>query len=333
MKKTPIILILLIALFWLLVMPLAVGAYLRAWVPDWLDELGAGTRSQFESGWFQSQLTFIDALSVDLQARHFPPLGFRWIDLAGELTSPLSNQPFEVRGHLSLGGRSRLDLSGPDLRVTGEPQINAGPIQLQLDQQLNEPSTLALDLDQLLITDSLNNTLSTNHLAAALSWQALDDESLRLAVRLKATEPTQLGLQLAAEPVKRDALAALIEGLQQLNQAPPDSTAQQFAMLTIASAWQQMSEAGLVISLDELSTGPKGHFSGRWNTHTGQPVFHGQADHSSFLASLTPLVALGAKVRPDDAQRLLLAWLEALEERGWMTQTENTLLFSFGASE
>ena len=63
--------------------PAAVGAYLRTWVPDWLDELGVGDRSQFESGWFASDLTIADALTVDIQARHFPPLGLRWINLGG----------------------------------------------------------------------------------------------------------------------------------------------------------------------------------------------------------------------------------------------------------
>jgi len=333
MKKTLIILILLGALLWLLVMPAAVGAYLRTWVPDWLDELGVGDRSQFESGWFASDLTIADALTVDIQARHFPPLGLRWINLGGQLSSPLSDQPFDLHGHLSLQGRSRFDISGPNLAIDGDPRIGAGPVSLQLDQPLDATSTLTADIDQWVIEDTLDNALQTERLEMTLSWLDLDDDHLRLALVLSAAEPADIELQLSAEPVQREALAGLIEGLQQLNQAPPDSTAQQFAMLTVASAWQQLTSAGLVIELDELTLGSENRFTGRWDTNAGQPVVQGQAEQSTFVTNLTPIIGLTAKVPPREAETLLTAWLQALNERGWMTRTGDTLLFSYGASE
>lgn len=333
MKKTLIILILLGALLWLLVMPAAVGAYLRAWVPDWLDEMGVGDRSQFESGWFASDLTIADALSVDIQARHFPPLGFRWLNLGGQMSSPLSDQPFDLYGHLSLQGHSQFDISGPNLAVSGDPRIGAGPVSIRLDQPLDATSTLKADIDQWVIEDTLDNVLRTERLELALSWLDLDDDHLRLSLVLSASEPAALELQLTAEPVQREALAALIEGLQQFNQSPPDSTAQQFAMLTVASAWQQLSSAGMVIELRELTLGPESRFTGRWDTDAGQPVIQGQAEQPTFVTSLTPIIGLAVKVPPREAEILLIDWLQALIERGWMTQTGDTLVFSYGTLE
>lgn len=333
MKKTLIILVLLAALIWLLVMPAAVGAYLRTWVPDWLDELGVGDRSQFESGWFASDLTITDALTVDIQARHFPPLGLRWINLAGQLNSPLSDQPFDLRGHLSLQGRSRFDINGPNLAIDGNPRIGAGPVSLQLDQPLDATSTLRADIDQWVIEDTLDNSLLAERLETTLSWQGMDDDHLRLSLVLSAAEPAGIELQLSAEPVQREALAGLIEGLQQLNQAPPDSTAQQFALLTVASAWQQLTSAGLVIELDELTVGSENRFTGRWDTRSGQPVIQGQAEQPTFVTNLTPIIGLAVKVPPREAETLLLDWLQALIERGWMTQTGDTLVFSYGTSQ
>lgn len=333
MKKTLIILILTAALMWLLLLPRLVGGYLQSWVPDWLEELGVREQASFEPGWFSSNLAIADALELELRARHFPPLGLDWIDLSGQLLSPLSDEAYLVEGELGLSGGSRIEIRGDELQLSTEPALVAGPVQLDLEQALDAPSQLSLILADASLSDRLGNHLNADRATLELRWSPIDEAHLALSLALEASAPAGLALELRAEPVEREALAQLIEGLQQLVQAPAEGPGRQFALLTVAGAWQQLSAAGLEIELERLDIGSGASLTGQWATDIGQPELQGSGESSALIAALGPVVGLSARVPAADAERLIRAWLDSMESRGWILPRDRGFELRYPAPE
>jgi len=322
MKKTLIILILVLGLIWLLLMPAVVGWYVARAVPDWLAEIAAGEQAQFEPGWFSSTLDYsrqdADHYDLNLHTQHFPPLGLDWVQIDGQLQTPWSAAAFDIKGELSLRGATSLIINAPSLEIAGNVAATSGPVALRLNQAQNQDSTIDLELATLTLTDALGNILLASQAALSTGWRGLEDENLALVLDLAVDATADFGLSLNAQPVQRDALSDLIQGLQQLASSEDNSTAQQFAMLTVAGAWQQLSQNGLQITLEGLQLGTNSQFSGGWNTAQGQPMITGQGSLASLQTSLQPLVGLSTRQSPDDAMTLIQAWLEQLSTRGWL---------------
>jgi hypothetical protein len=333
MKKMLIILIPSIALLWLLALPVAVGAILRNWVPEWLEEVGLQDRSQLASGWFASALNIDDPVDLELTARHFPPLGLSWVEFGGSLQTGFSPRPFEVDGALGLSGASRIELAGSTLQLDGPVQLEAGTTAVALNQDLDRPSTLDLTIQALQLEDRQGNRLNMDRARLILAWSSLDASHLALSLDIALDGAIPLGLALQAEPVQREAMADLIEGLQQLAQAGPGTTARQFALLTVAGAWQQLSQTGLTLRLESLQLGADSRLEGDWNTAAGQPIITGQGQVEPLLRALGPIVGLSAQRPPDQVEPTIRAWLDALQSRGWLRIEDGRFEFRYAGPE
>jgi len=333
MKKMLIILVPSIALLWLLALPVAVGAMLRNWVPEWLEEVGLQDRSQLASGWFASALDIEEPVDLELTARHFPPLGLSWVEFDGHLRSGLSPRPFDIDGELGLSGASRIELNGHTLELDGPVQLDSGATTLLLDQDLNQPSRLDWTLDTLSLEDQRGNRLNADRAQASLSWSDLDEAHLALSLSIALDAADPLSLVLHAEPVQREALADLIEGLQQLARSEPRSRAGQFAMLTIAGAWQQMSQAGLILRLETLQLSTENRFEGDWATDAGQPLVTGRGRIEPLIRTLAPVVGLSAQLPSEQVEPTIQAWLDALQARGWLHVDGGEFEFRYAGPE
>jgi len=348
MKKILIILALLLVLIWLIVMPALVGSYLDRAVPVWLDEAGMQKRSQFDSGWFTSTLQVDKDYALDLSARHVPPLSLSWVHITGDLRTSFSSAPLKIDGEFSLTGLSSVTIQAAELRVEGPVQLDSGPARLALEQGLDQASQLSWRVDALELSDQLGNALPASAAKLALGWQPADssrdnvgqndenrDLDLTLAVVLDAeTGPLPaLRLDLEASPVQRDVLGDLLRGLQQMAQAPTDSTAQQFALLTVVGAWQQLVQSGMTIRLEGLQIGSENQFSGRWTSEGGSPVLTGAGSIESLARALQPVVGLSARVGPATAERSVRAWLDQLSQRGWLVVKDDQFNFQYPVAE
>lgn len=348
MKKTLIIFALLLGLIWLVAMPAVVGGYLDRALPDWLDEAGMSRSAQYDPGWFRSQLSVNDDYRLDLSARHVPPLGLAWLRFDGELQAALSPAPIEVEGAFGLTGLTSASLRASQLIVDGPVDLRSGAARLALNQSLDQTSTLRWQIEGAELTDRIGNVLAANTAELALAWQPsardpekaderqpeTDDLDLSLTAGLSADSGPLpiLNLELQASPIQRDALADLIQGIQQLTQAQAGSTARRFALLTVAGAWQQLSENGLRLRLNQLQIGADSRFSGQWNTREGQPVLKGEGSIASLTRALQPIVALSARVSADDAERSIRAWLDQLAQRGWLVVDGDRFELGYPAS-
>lgn len=345
MKKILIILALLLGLIWLVAMPALVGSYLDRAVPEWLDEAGMAGTVQFDAGWFSSSLKIEDDYAVDLRGRHLPPLSLAWIRIDGELEAPISPAPILVDGQFGLTGLSSVRLEAAELGIGGPVQLDSSASRLTLNQGLDQASELSWQIEALALNDQLGNALSASTAKLALAWSpsnqavgnraAGQDEGdaldLNLALELLSEtgpEPT-LRLTIEASPVQRDALAELIEGLQQWTQAPAQSTAQQFALLTIAGAWQQLAQDGLTIRLEALQIGPENHFSGQWITQDGPPDIRGEGSIEALTVGLGPIVGLSARVSAMTAEQSILAWIDEIRQRGWLVVEDDRFEFRY----
>jgi len=334
MKKILIILALALGLIWLVAMPALVGSYLGRVVPEWLDEAGMAPTTQFDAGWFTSSLQIEDDYAVDLHGRHVPPLSLAWIRIDGELEAPISPAPILIDGQFGLTGLSSVRLEATELAIGGPLQLDSSASLLTLNQGLDQVSELSWQIEAFALSDQLGNLLSASTAELALAWSPSDPAvggaatapkeadalDLRLALMLLSDSnphPT-LRLIIEASPVQRDALAELIEGLQQWTQAQPRSTARQFALLTVAGAWQQLAQSGLTIRLDGLRIGSESRFSGHWVTQAGPPDIRGEGSIDALTRELRPIVGLGARVGAGTAERSIRAWIDEIRQRGWL---------------
>ena len=349
MKKILIILSLLLGLIWLVAMPALVGSYLDRVVPEWLDEAGMAGTAQFDAGWFTSSLQIEDDYAVDLHGRHVPPLSLAWIRIDGELEAPISPAPIEIDGQFGLTGLSSVRLEAAELAIEGPVQLESSASRLTLNQGLDQASELSWQIEALGLNDRLGNALEASTAELALSWspsdQAVGDEAtapkqadafdLRLALELLSDadrDPT-LRLFIEASPVQRDALAELIAGLQQWSQAQAQSTARQFALLTIAGAWQQLSQNGLTIRLDRLQIGSDSRFSGYWVTQEGPPDLRGEGSIEALTRELRPIVGLSAQVSAGTAERSIRTWIDEIRQRGWLVLEGDRFEFRYPAPQ
>jgi hypothetical protein len=333
MKKTLIILALLLASFWLIAMPALVGAYLEREAPAWLAEAGLGDRAELESAWFSSRLRIDETYELNLHIRHVPPTSLSWLRFNGSFQAPVARAPITVHVRFGLTGLGALNLETVQLAVDGTPRFDSGVSRLAIEQAPEQSGRLVWQTDAAELHDPLGNRLAARRLELLLAWAPTtrnpgragrgDDalESMDLIVDLQADGESapMLGLKIEVSSIQREALADLIDGLQQLSQSTEGSTSRQFALLTVAGAWQQLTENGLGLRLASLEIGPEARFSGRWSSDENQPVIDGAGSIDALGEALVPVVGLSAGLSPPAAARLIERWINEVEQRGWLT--------------
>lgn len=329
MKKLLIILVLLAAATWLVVLPGLVGLYINRGLPAWLEESGQASLSDHRGGWFSSSVKLDGAdWQLSARARHVPPTRASWLELDGQLQSAWLAQPLDFEGILGLSGATQLRLSAERLLSRTEPAVTAAASLLDLQQTAPGAVEAKLRLVALSLDDSHGNHLAPGDSRLTLSWRRLDPEhsSLQLAVEM---DGPPAGLAVRVEPIAIEPARELIQGIEQLQQARPDTIDQQMALLTIVGAWQQLAEAGLVIELGEVSLDAQTRLAGRWKTADGLPQIRGGGSLETLLGWAASLIGLGRGVSPETAEHEARAWLASLVDRQWLKPEGERFEFSF----
>lgn len=329
MKKALIILALLAIAIWLVILPGLVGLYIKRSLPAWLDESGPLSLTEQRSGWFSSSLK-LDGPDWQLsaRARHVPPTQAAWLELAGQLQPAWLEQPLDFDGALGLSGNSQLQLNTDRLATRTEPAIAAGASDLILQQSAPGQVEAHLALAALSLEDTLGNRLMPGDSRLTLNWHRIDPAHSSLHLNMKLDEsPSKLMLRV--EPIAIEPARELIQGIEQLQQARPETIDQQMALLTIAGAWQQLAEAGLVIELGELSLDAETRLAGRWVTADGLPVVQGAGQLETLLDWAASLIGLSRGISPEMAEREARGWLTSLVDAEWLKPEGERFEFSF----
>ncbi|MFU8832552.1 MAG: hypothetical protein ACNA7J_10405 [Wenzhouxiangella sp.] len=334
MKKAFIILVLLLAATWMLAMPALVGAFMRGWLPDWLAETAPAAETSYQVGWFSTRLDVSDQnLVADLRARHFPPFGLAWVDLRGTIHTDFADNGLRVAGQLGLTGQTDVRLDADTTTLAYEPDIRTANAGLTFTQRVDGGAHVVLDLTGLLMVDRLGNRFNPDQALARLDWTLLDEDHAHLELDLQLTGPGMARLSLIAAPVHREAMADLLNGIEQLRAARPDTVDQQFALLTIVGAWQQLALADLELELGEFSLAGDTVFRGHWHTASSWPEIEGTGDINALLDWFVPIIGLSRQVSPEAAEREARAWLLELVDRGWLEPKNERFRFRYGPEE
>ncbi len=321
MKKTLIIGLILVAAVWLLLLPGAVGLFLKDRAPGWLDSEERDLRQEYVPGWFTSRLQASDGEGywIELRARHFPPFSRGLFATRGELTTPFSGRVLNLAGRFTLNGETDLKIDGSELTLLADPAIQAGSAQIQANRNRRGATRIDLELADLDLYDALGNRIDYQSADALITWRQRGNGLASTGLQLDFDGHQGLRLALEAESVHMAALTELREGLQQLRNAAPDSVDQRLAALTIAAAWQQINASGLQVTLHEFGLGPETRFRGHWAAGQRQPDITGSGRVAALIDTLAPLVGMVRALDPEESQQQTSDWIQALVDGGWLS--------------
>lgn len=321
MKKTLIIGLIVIGSAWLLLLPGAVGLFLKDRAPGWLDSEERDLHQEYVPGWFTSRLQASDGEGywVQLHNRHFPPLRRGMFRTRGELVTPFSGQPLSLDGRLSLNGETRLEIAGSELTLLAEPAVLAGSANIQANRNRRGATHIDLELADLDLHDVFGNRLNYDLTEGLVSWRQRGNGLASAGLQLSFVGPRDMRLTLEAESLNMAALGELRDGFDQLRNAPPDSVDQRLAALTIASAWQQIDASGLHVTLHEFGLGADTRFHGHFASGQRQPDITGSGRIAALIEGLSPLVGMIRGVDPATSQQQTSDWIQTLVEGGWLS--------------
>ncbi len=311
----------MIAAVWLLLLPGAVGLFLKERAPGWLDSEERDLRQEYVPGWFTSRLQASDGEGywVQLRNRHFPPLRRGLFRTRGELVTPFSGQPLTLDGHFSLNGETRLEIGGTELTLSADPAVQASTANIKAHRNRRGATHIDLDLADFDLHDMLGNRLNYDSAEGLVSWRQRGNGLATAGLQLSFIGPRDMRLTLEAESVNMAALGELRDGFNQLRNAAPDSVDQRLAALTIASAWQQIDASGLHVTLHEFGLGTDTRFQGHFASGQRQPNITGSGRIAALIESLAPLVGMIRGVDPATSQQQTSDWIQTLVEGGWLS--------------
>ncbi len=320
MKRLIIIGGLLIAALWWLILPGLVGWYLNAQVPEWTEDWLDPAQSRYDNRWFGSRLVagLGDGVDIELRGRHLPTLPPGLLDIRGKLTAPQSSTPIRLDGRFGLAGQTRLEIKADDLAWSDQRrQVDGNDLTVRLKGERGQ-TRLKLVSGPLSIEDWLGNRLGLEHLDLTIARDRNPGQRTDLGLALDTTrimgEPSRLDISVRS--IDGDALAELIDAAGRYRQATRGSLDQRLATLGLASAWQQLAEAGLDIERVELQLDRKLIVSLSWKPAAGPPQYHGGGELAVLIEWTASLLGLAGSLPPQEARSEVTARLEQLAEAG-----------------
>lgn len=320
MKIKPLIIVFAaLCAIWLLVLPLLVGLYLRGAVPEWTANWPDAEAVEYSPGWFRSSLRWAssDGIQLELQARHVPPLRAGLVRVDGLLRSPITPDAAQIQGHVGLTGGWNLKALMGQIADPGSLGLQAREVALNLAQPAGQPMTLILSAAQI---GPENTSAAALGPAVLMARQHADDEGRRhlgLDLQLSSAELGQAALTLSAGPADPLLLASLIDGLVQWAGSAPGSLLQRLALLSVAGAWQQLAEDGMVIRIERLDLGEHTRILARWPIRQPLPEFEGRGRSDELNAWFASLGELGGQP-VEQTEMVVQAMLLALAQNGWI---------------
>lgn len=336
MKRPIIIVFAAAAAIWLALLPLLVGLYLRAWVPDWTAGWPDAEAAEFRAGWFRSVLRWqsADGIELELQARHVPPLKPGLVRIHGWINTPMTPEPVRLDGHLGLTGGWHLQARAAQVVDPGSLAQGARGLELNFAQPAGQPLTLIVRADELGGEQPVDApALGQLRLMARHHRDEAGAHHLGLDLSLEAENLGTAGLTLSAGPAAPEAVEELFDGLLQWATSPADSFAQRMAVLTIVGAWQQLAAGGMVMRLEQMHFGENTRLAGQWPIRLPQPRIEGAGRTDELINWYTALaVRLGGQ-RRDQAELQGRAWLITLTQHGLIHLDEQRFRVQIPAAE
>lgn len=333
MKRLLLIVLAATAALWLLAGPGLVGAYLRAWVPDWIQAWGLEADHHFESGWFTSRLLvdWPDGRRAALTGRHLPLGRPGWLGISGHVDTPLDSGPVAVHGHVGLFGDLEIRASAPGMLWRDARRVETSQARMMFVQGTAGEFRLEGETGRLEIADRAGSDVALQDLHFAVDWKPGPDQQGSLDVDVEGRRD---GMQVARLEFRIGAidevlLFELLAGFEAVQRARPDSFEARMGALAMAGAWQGLVRSGIEIRRAHLSLDRQTAFSAAWRPETGAPEITGSGRIETLLDWLGSLLGVTRGVSPDAGEAEARAWLEFLVDQHWLRPDGERFTFAY----
>lgn len=310
----------------LLPAPWVVGKLVESWVTTGLGELHPGADYRYSRSWRRSRLEvrLADGSMLLAHGRHAPlfPPGLATFD--GMLLPAGQPAPLQFAGRVGLGGGLTLsgEMDALDW-ITDDVSVSAENLELAVVSGrihrlgLNAASLTAAAIGR----EPVDGPLALEDAVLDLVWRASDNRgklAASLTVRRPGQPPSELDFIL--EEIGLEPLRLLIETILAWDDYRHDNLNRDMALLTVASAWQDIRQRGLTLELSVLELDGDFNLGGRWRfdrAHDANRI-EGQGSRAALEAWAIPLIALGAGTGAGETARVFDELVEAMRERGWL---------------
>lgn len=318
MKKWILILVLITALTIVLGLPAAIGWFAQKGISDTVEDRLPDAAVTWDRGWFRSGLRIEDeAFDARLNFRHASPSA-GWLSVDGLVNLVETTTAIDIDARLSLGGTLTVNAQAPALNIAGPVAWRYDSPSLRLVGERGGETTVVGTAASLLIVDGIGNRLAFTEplLDVKLTSESLQDASGRLSLTARRVGRAESRLVLNLSSINAQAVAELVQALQQLAGAEPNSAIAGLGAIGAASAWQQIAAAGLTAELDALVLDGQARLSGQWVPDNRQFSLSGEGARTTVVDWWSSIIGLIQQLPPEQARNVASQALEDLAAQG-----------------
>ncbi|MEM1081010.1 MAG: hypothetical protein AAGH65_05460 [Pseudomonadota bacterium] len=332
MKKWLLILGLVFGLA-LLIVPGLIGAWLPGQIQRTLEQRWPDATPVIERGWWSTSVTAQSSTSrLQLSLTHLPWWRGQWFSGQGRwrLTEPAAE--IDLNGQLTFSGSVHLDAVAPQLRWNSveDNRIESLTLALAVDRGL--ATQLHVTAQRLVFSDALGNRMVLDDGQLSSAWQRTSEQQRDWTVVLTARRPYQASSAIRLHAAKLDAqgVANAAVSIGELTRAAPNSLQAQMAGLGVLSAWQELVQGGLVLTIQEVALDQLIAFQGRWQPGIPALEMTGGGPIELALDWMTPMIGLNQALPPELARAQAWSLLTQGTDQGLLMLADEQFEWTLG---
>jgi hypothetical protein len=327
MKRTLLIGALLLMALLVVSVPAGIGWFIEDRARPALEQRLPGAAIAWDRGWFRSGFAIEDAdVDADLDFRHLPLSPPGWLAFDGRVLVTDPATAVDVQGHVSLGMEGEIEASAPTLDHGDRVRWQHGNPHLNLDGR-DGRLRVTYRADTLVVEDSLANRLVLANPDGRVVTEESGERKLAVTIALEASRaglaPSRALLRL--DGVDAWALQQMVQAISQLVSEGRDGAVGGLATLGLASAWQQLVEGGLVLTLEQLALDGSLELAGRWSPSSRSFTLAGAGEQDALLAWWSTLAGLIGRLPPEQARAAARRSLADFVDQGLVSRTGTRL--------
>lgn len=313
MKKTILILMLLTVAVIVVGTPAAIGWFVHDRLSSTLAEELPDARVGWDRGWFRSGLRVEnEAFSARLDFKHASPTS-GWLSVDGLVTFVEWAATIDLDARLALDGTLSANATAPRLEIPGPVSWRYASPNLALTTTRGGDARLSGDAEMLLILDGIGNRLTLVDPTLELRVQS---EAGRLELTAQRAGQPESRLTVTLESIDPVALGELLQALGQLAGAEPGTANAGLGAIGAASAWQQLTSAGLRIEIEQLVLDDALSLSGHWRPRDADFRLTGGGRRDTLLEWWSSVAGLAGQRQPERARAASQLGLRELADAG-----------------
>lgn len=297
--------------------PGLLGLVVHRQVSAWLADSWPDASVRWQRGWFSSRVEAADGQAhVALDIRHSP------LDLDGPLLAegPLTlAEPatgIELRAALDWRFDFTVDARSDSVESRAPVSAAAGPSTLSFLRTRDGVVDLRVVADAITIARDPDAVLGLNDVALTVATNGQDPGELQLSLEVRRSDASTASLaRIRIDGIDQERARAWREAMAGALAAPPGSVQASLAWVGVASAWEQLARAGLVLYLEPLTLDGQVALDGQWRPTARDLRVAGTGSLQTLEDWVVPIVALSTGEPIESLRREFELQVEALAEQ------------------